>query len=167
MSGLRASPSWPGPAGGRPFRAHTALAWARPSHPREPRRSRDPAPRMPETLQGPRRPLAPSQDALAASAPPPGWGSSGQGPCVLSLYSPRPRLKAPPTPLPQVLSSDVGSASLPFPVVSSVRQTLSTPGGALPPRLPQTSASLGSPQTSLGRPGSSAEETAMTPRRLL
>lgn len=36
-------------------------------------------------------------------SPPPGWSSSGQGPCVLSLYSPRLRLKAPPTPCPQLL----------------------------------------------------------------
>lgn len=163
------APSWPGPASGRPFWAHAALAGARPSHPCESRQSRDPATPMPETLQGPRRPLALSQDALAASDPL-GWGSSGRGPCVLSLYSPRLRLKAPPTTSPDfwgkglgwgpevgspspprppsegpphpVLSSDAGSTRLPFPVVSSVRQTLSTPGGALPPRLPPTSASL-------------------------
>ncbi|XP_059015044.1 LOW QUALITY PROTEIN: uncharacterized protein LOC131823072, partial [Mustela lutreola] len=147
---------------------HTRL-WLElgPPTPRESRRSRDPAPRMPETLQGPRRPLAPSQDALAASAPPaPRMELLGAGAlCAQPLFpqtatqgSPDP---PPPTfavketrgkglgwgpevgsPLPRVLSSDAGSASLPFPVASSVRQTLSTPGGALPPRLPQTSASL-------------------------
>lgn len=110
-------------------------------------------------------PSLPARMPLRRQPPPRDGASRGRGPvCSASIPPDRDsRLPRPPSPdfcregdvgqgtgvgprgglpPPRVLSSDAGSASLPFPVASSVRQTLSTPGGALPPRLPQTSASL-------------------------
>lgn len=63
------------------------------------------------------------------------------------------------------------SPSLWFPTsvspIPSVRQTLNTPWGDLPPRFPQISASLVKSPELAGKARELSEETATTPRHLL
>lgn len=172
-----------------------ALAGSRPSHPCElcQSRARDPAPRTPETLQGPSQLLLPTPAGTSLWGNSWAWGPVRAASALPDLDSrllwppPAPAeeawtragLTSSPTAVGWPLSSrfvstHVGCAKLPFPVVPGHCQCSSlvcqadpnTPSGAPPPKA-SPKASLAGDTPGPGEAQELSEENAMTPHHLL